>query len=228
MTIPLHTVPGKELPPLLWYHREEEDAAQVAARFHPPLFDGWTCKPEGGLWTAVLRDFYGLGLSAWGEFEDNVEVKGHQFVSTVVPDPDARFVVIDSEADAVACAQAFPGVMGESTLGKMLAQAGKDPGPLATPPADVDLSDLETQGVGQHIREALEQVYGERNAPIVDFTLLAQHQYAGVWLTDRGRMETKYVRSSQGVPSLWSWDVETVWFRAPELRVQDTRRWERV
>lgn len=211
VTIPLHTVPGRELPPLLWYHQQEEDAQQVAARFRPPLFDGWHSKPEGGLWAAVLRDFYGLGLSAWGEFEDNVEVKGHAYVSTVVPDPDARFVVIDSEADAVAVAQAFPGVEGEGTLAKLLAAEGDGP---------------HIDGIKERLHEARRLLGGQ--APIVDFTQLAQHQYAGVHLTDRGRMETKYMRPSKGVPSLWGWDVECVWFRAPELRVQDTRRWERV
>jgi len=225
VTIPLHTMPGHELPPLLWYHREEEDAAQVAARFRPPLFDGWTSKPEGGLWAAVLRDFYGLGLSAWGEFEDNVEVKGHAYVSTVVPDPDARFVVIDSEADAVACVQAFPGVKGAGTLAKLLGQERLvvDGGTLSQPvvPEEADLSDIP-----EHLRAAMDLVTGRE--PLVDFTLLAQHQYAGLYLTDRGRMETKYMHPSKGVPSLWGWDVECVWFRAPELRVQDTRRWERV
>lgn len=223
MTIPLHTVPGKELPDLLWYHREEADPQAVLARFRPALFDGHTSKPEGGLWAAVLRDFYGPALSAWGEFEDNVEVKGHQYVSSVTPEPDARFVVIDSEADAVACVQAFPGERGASTLGKLLA-AVDGATPLA--PAVPDIPEPDLSDVPEHLRAALDIFHGRE--PLVDFTLLAQHQYAGVYLTDRGRMETKYMRPANGAPSFWGWDVECVWFRSPELRVHSTRRWERV
>lgn len=231
MTIPLHTVTGKELPELVWHHDEPHDAEQVVARFRPPLFDGWRSKPDGGLWAAVLRDHAGPFMSEWGSYSKDIGLKeAARYCSRVTPTPDARFVVIDSQADAVAVAQAFPGVLGESTIGKMMVAQGLDPGPLATRPEEVppSMADLEAEGVSRHIREAMEQVYGERNAPVVDFTLLAQHQYAGVYLTDRGRMETKYMHSSGGVPSLWGWDVETVWFRAPELRVHDTLRWEPV
>lgn len=231
MTIPLHTVPGSELPELVWHHDALEDAEQIVARFRPPLFDGWRSKPEGGLWTGVLRDHAGPYMSAWGAFSKEVGVKEEaRYCSRVTPTPDARFVVIDSAADAVAVAQAFPGVQGESTLGKLMIEMGEDPGPLATVPDDqpVALADAEAREVSARIRAGMEAVYGERLAPLVDFTLLAQHQYAGVYLTDRGRMETKYMHTAQGVPSLWGWDVETVWFRAPELRVHDTLRWEPV
>ena len=226
MTIPLHTVPGSELPPLLWYHREEGDPQHLVARFRPALFDGWSSKPEGGLWTAVLRDFYGLGLSAWGTFEDNVQVKGHEYVSTVVPAPDARFVVVDSQADAVAVAQAFPGVRGEGTLHKMLSAATGEPVFTVKPPP---IPEPDLEDVPAHLHEALTAFAGDSQRPLVDLSRLAEHQYAGLYLTDRGRMETKDTFGlPKGVPSFWGWDVETVWFRAPELRVQDTRRWERV
>lgn len=212
MTIPLHTVPGKELPDLLWYHREEEDAAHVRLRFRPAVFDGWRSKPEGGLWAAVLSDFAGSALSDWGDFERSAEVKGHQYVSRLVPEPDARFVVIDSAADGAAVAQAFPGVEGHGTLAKLL---GKD------------LEDFKAKVPDPSPAMASLLGYGERQPPLADFTLLAQHQYAGVYLTDRGRMECR-LPLPPGVPDLWGWDVECVWFRSPELRVEETRRWEPV
>ena len=225
MTIPLHTVPGEELPDLLWYHREEEDPTQLTARFRPPLFDGWSSKPEGGLWTAVMRDFYGPQLSAWGNFEDNVQVKGHQYVTRLAPNPTGRFLVVDSHADAAAIAQAFPGVRGRGTLHKLLADAGEPVVTIAAP----ELPDPDLDGVPEHLHEALLGFAGDSRRPLVDFTLLAQHQYDGLYLTDRGRMETKDTYGlPAGVPSFWGWDVETVWFRVPDVRVLDTRRWEPV
>lgn len=234
MTIPLHTVPGTELPDLLWYHREAEDAAHVQLRFRPAVFDGWRSKPEGGLWAAVLSDFAGSSLSDWGDFERSAEVKGHRYVSRLVPEPDTRFVVIDSAADGAAVAQAFPGVEGEGTLHKLLAQMDRDPGPKAPTPVDMQgleakvpsLEEIEAE-VPESVRRAISAMGSRGMAPLVDFTLLAQHQYAGVYLTDRGRMECR-LPLPPGVPDLWGWDVECVWFRSPELRVEDTRRWEPV
>lgn len=212
MAIPLHTVPGSELPELLWYHRAADDARHVTARFRPPLFDGWRSKPDGGLWAAVARDFAGPALSDWGLFEDHTEVKGHVYVSRLVPNPDARFVVVDSGADGAALAQAFPGVEGASTLAKLL---GKD------------LDDFKERVPDPSPQLASLLGYGRQKPPLVDFTLLAQHQYAGVYLTPRGLMECR-LPLPPGVPDLWCWDVETVWFRTPELHVEDTRRWESV
>lgn len=226
MTIPLHTVPGKELPDLVWHHDAEHDAQQVVARFRPPLFDGWSSKPEGGLWAAILREFAGPYRSEWGAFSRQVGVKeAARYTSRIVPDPDARFIVVDSHADAAALAQAFPGVRGEGTVHKLLADAG-EPVATVTPP---DIPEPDLDEVPEHLHEALLSFSEASRRPIVDFTLLAAHQYAGVYLTGRGRIETKDTFGlPPGVPSLWGWDVETVWFRAPELRVEDTRRWDPV
>ena len=210
--IPVHTELGRDLPELAWWHGAEDDPARLAEGFRLPLFDGHRSKPQGGLYAAVLRDFgHGLPDSQWAQYNDAARVKDHPYVSTLVPDPDARFVVIDSEADAVAAAQAFPGKEGHSTLAKLL---GKD---LETFKEKVpDPSPLMASLLG----------YGDREPPLIDFTLLEQHQYAGVYLTTRGQIETQY--GSATVPSLWGWDVETVWFRAPFLRVTGTSRWVSV
>lgn len=196
--INLHAVPGSELPDLVWHHKNADDADHLVERWAPPVFDGWRSKPVGGLYAAVLRD-YGTGpRSSWADYGTYAAHKSGAFVSTLVPDPEARFVVIDSAADAVAAAQAFPGVEGEGTLRKVL---GSDP-----------MASL----LG----------YGDRQPPLIDWTLLAQHQYAGLWLTGRGEIEC--CQHAPGVPDFWGWDVEQVWFRAPELRVAGTARWQKV
>jgi hypothetical protein len=222
VTIPLHTAPGHELPDLVWHHDEAHDAEQIVARFRPPLFDGWSCKPDGGLWAAVLRDYTGPYRSDWGVFsrEAGLRVKA-RYTSRITPHPDARFVVVDSQADAVALAQAFPGVKGQSTLDRLMGEQGVTTGP---PPGDAVLAD-----VPEYLRDALLTMGGEYTWPVADLTRLATHQYAGLWLTDRGRVECRDIAGlPEGVPSFWGWDVETVWFRTPELRVQETSRWEPV
>lgn len=210
--IPVHVELGRDLPELAWWHTEEDDPEKMASRFRLPLFDGWRSKPEGGLYTAVLRDFgNGLPDSEWATFNATARVKDHRFVSTIVPTPDARFVVIDSEADGAAAAQAFPGVEGHGTLAKVL---GKD---LEDFKAKVpDPSPLMAGLLG----------YGDRQPPLIDWTLLEQHGYAGMYLTTRGHIECR--DGSATVPSLWGWDVEQVWFRAPFLRVTGTSRWVSV
>lgn len=207
--IPVHVELGSDLPELAWWHANEDDPAHLAERFKMPLFDGWRSKPEGGLYAAVLRDFgNGVPDSFWAQYNGDNRVKAHRYVSTVVPDPDARFVVIETEADAVAAAQAFPGVEGASTLAKVL---GKD------------LEDFKEQVPDPSPLMGSLLGYGDRQPPIIDWTLLKDHGYAGMYLTGRGEFECR--EGSSTVPSFWGWDVEQVWFRAPFLRVTGTSRW---
>lgn len=211
--ISVHVELGKDMPELAWWHEHHDDPAHLAQRFRPPVFDGYRSKPKGGLWAAPLRDFgRGLPDAQWARFAKEAGLdRRHLYVSTVVPDADARFVVIDSEADAVAAAQAFPGVEGYSTLARVL---GKD---LEEFKAKVpDPSPLMAGLLG----------YGDREPPLIDWTLLEQHGYAGMYLTGRGEMECR--EGSGTVPSFWGWDTETVWFRAPFLRVTGTSRWVSV
>lgn len=210
--IPVHTELGRDLPELAWWHRDQDDPVHLTARFHKPLFDGWRSKPTGGLYTAVLRDF-GTGLpdSEWAHHDGAFRSKGHRYVSTVAPEPDARFVVIDSQADGVAVAQAFPGIEGASTLAKVLGKSLDDFKAKVPDPSPVMAGLLG---------------YGDREPPLVDFTLLEQHGYAGVYLTGRGEIECR--DGSATVPCLWGWDVEQVWFGAPALRVTGTARWDPV
>jgi hypothetical protein len=211
--IPVHTELGRDLPELAWWHGEEDDPKRLTERFKAPSFDGCFSKPDGGLYTAVLRDFgNGLPDSQWAQYNDRNSVKDHPYVSTVVPEADARFVVVDSQADAVAAAQAFPAAPGSGLLARVL-----DPDDLAEFKARVpDPSSAMAGLLG----------YGDRQPPLVDFTLLEQHQYAGVYLTARGMVECQW--GSADFPSFRMWDVETVWFRAPELRVTGTSRWVSV
>lgn len=211
--IPVHVELGKELPKLAWWHTHEDDPQHLADRFKPPVFEGAWSKPDGGLFTAVLRDFgRGTPDSAWAHYNDTVDYKDHPFVSTLVPDPDARFVVIDSQADAVAAAQAFPAAPGTGLLGRVLSTEELERFKARVPNPSSALAGL----VG----------YGDRRPPLVDFTLLEQHQYAGVYLTTRGLIECSH--GSAAYPSFRVWDVETVWFRAPFLRVTGTSRWVSV
>lgn len=209
--INLHTVPGSELPDLVWHHKNADDPEHLVQRWAAPMFDGWRSKPIGGLFASVLRD-YGTGpRSSWADYGTYAAHKSGAFISTLVPDPEARFVVIDSAADAVAAAQAFPGVEGEGTLRKVLGS---------------DLDDFQKRVPDPSPAMASLLGYGDRQPPLIDWTLLAQHQYAGMWLTGRGEMECSH--PAPGVPDFWGWDVEQVWFRAPELRVTSTGRWQEV
>lgn len=215
--IPLHVELGKELPELAWWHENEDDAAHLTERFRRPEFEGWGAKPLGGLWTAPLRDFgRGLPDSQWAQFAQAVNIRKAQdqrYVSTVVPDPGARFVVIDTQADAVAAAQAFPSAAGSGLLAEVL---------------------------GSHLEEFKEKVpdpspfmggllgYGDRAEPVIDWTGLEAAGYAGVYLTLLGNVACHLPDGTPGVPSFWGWDVETVWFATPSLRVTDTAQWVAV
>lgn len=208
--IPVHVELGKELPDLAWWHTHEDDPQHLTARFKPPVFEGAWSKPDGGLFTAPLRDFgRGVRDSAWADYNDTVDVKDHRFVSTLVPDPDARFVVIDSQADAMAAAQAFPAAPGSGLLARVLSEE--------------ELAEFKARVPNPSSTMAGLLGYGDRQPPLIDFTLLGQHGYAGVYLTLRGMVECRY--GSADYPSFRMWDVETVWFRAPFLRVTGTSRW---
>lgn len=57
---------------------------------------------------------------------------------------------------------------------------------------------------------------------VIDWKRLMSTGIAGVYLTDRGEMETR-LPDMDVVPSLYGWDLATVWFGRKAFRVGETR-----
>lgn len=62
---------------------------------------------------------------------------------------------------------------------------------------------------------------------MIDWQGLLSTGVAGVYLTDRGQMETR-LPDSDLVPSLYGWDLATVWFGRKAFRVGETWRSPRI
>jgi len=56
---------------------------------------------------------------------------------------------------------------------------------------------------------------------MIDWRRLLDQHISGVWLTDRGQIET-HLPDEDVVPSLYGWDAATVWFSRPAFRVGKT------
>lgn len=57
---------------------------------------------------------------------------------------------------------------------------------------------------------------------LIDWQALLSTGIAGVYLTDRGMRETRLPDRDSGVPSLYTWDLATVWFGRKAYRVGKT------
>lgn len=111
MTSALHTTTGRELPTLAWHHMQQEDPLHLQERFRSPYSKGIISKPRGGLWTAVLYQGDLSAFSTWGSSPFFRMRSGPlaPFMTPLRAKEEARFLVIDGMADAVAARRAFAG-----------------------------------------------------------------------------------------------------------------------
>lgn len=69
---------------------------------------------------------------------------------------------------------------------------------------------------------------GTIHARMIDWARLLSTGIAGVYLTERGMWETRLPDPDTGVPSLYTWDLATVWFGRKAYRVGKTRPSPRI
>jgi hypothetical protein len=190
-----HVLTGSELPPLAWHHHRENDPARITEEFRRPSFDEFRSKPIGGLWTSPYRLLPGGQLdTAWQHGPHPSRGIG-AWVTPLVPHAAAKFLVIDSHADAVAAAQLLS--PGGTLQDKIRALTG------------------EPEGVSAPRHSSM------LDGPVIDFTSLPALGYAGAYVTDYGQAVCS-LHNQPDIPDLWGWDVATVWFAAPVVTVGAT------
>ncbi|MCX5587608.1 hypothetical protein [Streptomyces erythrochromogenes] len=112
----LPSVLGADLPALAYSHSAAHDPALThPAKFRPVLSDGWVKPKSGsGLWTAPITARTALGApsdTAWLTFcREELWGAGDAYthLTEIQPEPAARVLRIDTQADLIAIAGAYP------------------------------------------------------------------------------------------------------------------------
>ncbi len=177
---------GADLPPLLHHHRRRVPDHEVRS-WRPVVNHLGTNRPLGGLWSAPWLKPSGVWRpipreSTWSQW----------------------------------CAYEFPEAI--NVRAPYITQVHPQPAAsFAVIDSAADARALYDVFPAQSPRELIAQLLGNEPPEAdkemrIDWSGLLNRHLAGVYLTDRGQHETRMPDDPGQVPSLWGWDVATVWF----------------
>jgi hypothetical protein len=112
----LPTIAARDLPPIAYAHPANHAAALTHPdRFRPVVGDGWVKPDKGGLWTAPVTATGPNGEptdTAWLQWCRSEDFGSNTHLTLIVPELDARVLLIDRLADLVAIVDEFPSPSG--------------------------------------------------------------------------------------------------------------------